>query len=141
MKTISALLVLGMVLTINQAFAQGMGARLQASERKYDPSTQTKVSGTIKAVEKQMNESNGYAGIHLLIQTTSEELPVHLGPEWYLSQQSISFQAGDKVEVEGSRVIVDRKPALIARQVKKGMQTLELRNKDGIPLWSHSRRR
>lgn len=140
MKTLSALLVLGIMLTSGLAIAQNKGRGQYAFDRKYDRSTQTNIQGTIKSIEKVYGNKS-YAGIHLVIQTTSGEIPVHLGPQWYIEKQSISFNVGDKIEVEGSRVTINNKPALIARKVKKGKEILELRNQDGIPLWSRSGQR
>jgi hypothetical protein len=81
------------------------------------------------------------AGVHLLLKTDKETIPVHLGPEWYISNQELKLEPKDKVEVKGSRVMFNGKPAIIASEVVKGEQVLKLRDDNGIPLWSGWRRR
>jgi hypothetical protein len=60
----------------------------------------------------------------------------HLGPQWYLENQDIQIQPGDKVEITGSRVTFSGQPAIVAAQVKKGKTILTLRDENGFPLWS-----
>jgi hypothetical protein len=45
------------------------------------------------------------------------------------------------VEVKGSRVTFEGKPAIIAAEVKKGDEVLKLRDENGFPMWSGWRRR
>lgn len=104
--------------------------------RNYDPQTVTTVRGNIKAIENPSSRNNGGNGVHLVLQTVSEEIPVHVGPQWYIGKQAITFAAGDEITVEGSRVKMNGKWIIIARKVTKGNKTVELRTKDGIPLWS-----
>ena len=42
---------------------------------------------------------------------------------------------GDRVDIRGSRVSVEGKPTLIAAEVRKGNETLRLRDDQGLPLW------
>jgi hypothetical protein len=44
------------------------------------------------------------------------------------------------VEVKGSRVTIAGKPVVIAAEVKKGDETLKLRDDNGIPAWAGWRR-
>ena len=46
----------------------------------------------------------------------------------------------DSVEIKGSRVTFEGKPAIIAAEVKKGGETLTLRDDAGLPVWSGWRR-
>jgi hypothetical protein len=94
------------------------------------------VSGEIVAVERVPAGRGGSGGVHVTLKTDRETLPVHLGPAWYLDQQKVRFERLDHVEVEGSRISFEGKPAIIARQVKKGGATLILRNEEGIPAWA-----
>jgi hypothetical protein len=54
--------------------------------------------------------------------------------------ESVKIQPGDVVEVKGSRVTMAGKPALIAAEVKKGDETLRLRDETGVPVWTGWRR-
>jgi len=50
------------------------------------------------------------------------------------------IEKGDKIEVKGSRVTFAGKPAIIAAEVKKGDNTVILRDSAGIPAWAGWRR-
>ena len=56
--------------------------------------------------------------------------------EFYLTEQGITLAKGDTLEILGSRVTIDAKPILIARQINKGKATWTLRDASGRPLWS-----
>ena len=80
-------------------------------------------------------------GIHAVVKTDEEMISVHLGPEWYIENQDISINPKDKIEVKGSRITFEGKPAIIAAEVKKGDEVLTLRDASGFPAWSGWRRR
>jgi len=42
----------------------------------------------------------------------------------------------DKIEVKGSRISFENKPAIIAAEIKKSDEILTLRNESGFPAWS-----
>jgi hypothetical protein len=52
----------------------------------------------------------------------------------------VKIEPKDKVEVTGSRITFDGKPAIIAAEVKKGDEALKLRDDNGFPVWSGWRR-
>ena len=43
-----------------------------------------------------------------------------MGPGWFIENQDIKIEPKDKVEVKGSRITFEGKPAIIAAEVKKG---------------------
>jgi len=53
-----------------------------------------------------------------------------------MEKQAVIMAAGDKVEVTGSRIMYQGKPAIIAAEVKKSDQVLKLRDAAGIPAWA-----
>ena len=108
--------------------------------RLYDPKTVETVSGEVVKVDRITPMHGMSAGVHLMIKTDKEEVSVHLGPLWYLENQDVKIAPKDKVEIKGSRVTVQGKPAIIAAEVKKGDQTLKLRDEAGVPFWSGWRR-
>jgi len=115
------------------SFAQG--ARRAGYGMRYDPQTVETVSGTVIAVEKIAYGRRGHYGVHLELKTATGELPVELGPSWFINRQSMKIAPHDVVEVTGSRVMHKGKPALIAAEIKKGGETLRLRESNGLPLW------
>jgi len=54
---------------------------------------------------------------------------------------SSTFNAKDNLEIRGSRVTSQGKPAIIAAEIRKGDQILKLRDENGIPAWSGGGRR
>jgi len=74
----------------------------------------------------------GY-GIHLLLKTEKETISVHLGPGWYVEHQEMTMHPKDRIEVKGSRITFDGRPAIIAAEVRKGDETLVLRDEKGSP--------
>ena len=79
-------------------------------------------------------------GVHLVVKTDKGDVSVHLGPQWYLENQDVKVEPKDMVEIRGSRVMVQGKPAIVAAEVKKGDETLKLRDEAGVPVWSGWRR-
>lgn len=109
--------------------------------RRFDPKTVVTLKGRVEAVEKVSPMRGMGPGVHLRLKTEKETLPVHLGPAWYLDNQELELAKGDEVEVRGSRVEFDGKPALVAVEVERDGMVLRLRDEDGFPLWSGWRRR
>jgi hypothetical protein len=107
----------------------------------YDPKTVETLSGEVVSVELVTPVKGMTQGVHLAVKTEKETIAVHLGPSWYLENQDVKFAPKDTVEVKGSRVTLAGQPALIAAEVKKGDETLVLRDEQGFPAWSAMRRR
>lgn len=134
---ILALAALGILVLPVVAPAQGEKDR---PGRRYDPATEMTVKGTAEAVTQQQGR-RGWDGIHLTLKTEKEILDVHLGPSWFLKKHEMTLVKGDEVEITGSRVKLAGKDALLARILKKGDQSLTLRNEQGIPAWSRGPRK
>jgi uncharacterized protein YneR len=109
--------------------------------RMYNPKTIETISGEITNGFKIIPYKGMSYGIHVVLKTDGTTLPIHLGPGWYIENQDIIIEQNDKVEVTGSRITFDGKPAIIAAKVKKGDEVLILRDDNGIPAWSGWRRR
>ncbi|MGC2112864.1 MAG: hypothetical protein WA655_25325 [Candidatus Korobacteraceae bacterium] len=104
----------------------------------YDPKTEVTVKGTVEEVQQQQGK-HGWMGTHLLLKTDSGSLDVHVGPSEYIAENHFSFAKGDKIEVTGSKGVMQNKDTLLAREIMKDGKTLTLRNAQGIPAWSGSR--
>jgi hypothetical protein len=74
------------------------------------------------------------------LKTEKEKLAVYLGPGWFVEKQGMKITDLDQIQVTGSRIMVQGKPAVIAAEVRKGSQVLKLRNEQGQPLWRGSPR-
>lgn len=148
MKKISIMVLVGLLglIFVSGVWAQrgmGRGAGMgpgDPSQRMYNPATVETASGTVGSVDTFTGKGMS-SGVHFTLKTEKETIPVHLGPSWYMEQQGLKLAAGDKVEVTGSRVTYQDKPAIIAGQVKKDGKTLQLRDANGMPAWAGKGRR
>ncbi|MBI5967036.1 MAG: DNA-binding protein [Deltaproteobacteria bacterium] len=64
---------------------------------------------------------------------------VHLGPQWYFDKQELGIEIGDKVEVTGSKIMVEGNTVLLVSSLKKGDKTWQFRDQQGFPFWSGRR--
>ena len=103
--------------------------------RVYDPKTVETLKGEIVRVDQVTPMSGMSEGVHVVLKGDKGTTDVHLGPSWYLDHQDTQLAVGDRVEVRGSKVSIAGKPAVIAAEVKKGNETLELRDAQGLPMW------
>ncbi len=150
MKTITTL-ALTLLLTLWLAAgsqAQGRWGNTRgpaAGGKMYDTKTVETIRGEVVHIDEMQGGGRGRkkagAGIHLTLKSDSGEIAVHLAPRWYLSQQEMKIAAGDQIEVRGSRILYGEKPAIIAAEVKKGGQSLMLRDDNGLPVWRGAGRR
>ncbi|MDJ0735039.1 MAG: hypothetical protein QNJ47_13405 [Nostocaceae cyanobacterium] len=111
--------------------------------RMYDQQTVKTITGEVVDVDytssgRGRGRGRGMygGGVHLRIKTSQEEIPVHLGPRWYMEQQDMQIQVGDKIEVKGSQITYDGQSTMIAGEIKKGDRLLKLRHSDGVPYWA-----
>ncbi len=111
----------------------GMGS---AYQRNFNPSTVETISGTVASVEQTKPMKGMYYGIHIMLKTEKETVEVHLGPGWYVERLDTKIEKGDKLEIKGSRVTMAGKAVIIAAEVKKGDNTLILRDSSGVPAWA-----
>ena len=152
MKKIAILTVAFAALSIfiaGELFAQPMGFRWRGPggwgpgapyNKMYDPKTVETISGEVVKVDRITPLKGMVYGVYISVKTDKEEIPVQLGPGWYLEYQDVKIEPKDKVEVKGSRITFFGKPAIFASEVKKGDQVLKLRDDNGFPLWSGWRR-
>jgi len=102
---------------------------------KYDPAKEVKIKGVIEDV-KEMTMGKGEAGVHLMVKTSTETIEVRLCPSGYLKDFEVAFSKGQQVEVTGSRVKVEDKEVILAREVVQGNNTVTLRDNKGTPVWT-----
>jgi len=145
---IAALAIFSLLFTVD-SFAQmgpmwkgsgGWGMGMQYSKM-YNPKTVETITGVVVSVDKITPMKGMSHGVHMILKTDKETIAVHLGPSWYIENQDIKIEQKDKVEVRGSRITFEGKPAIIAAEVQKGNEILKLRDEKGLPVWSGWRRR
>jgi hypothetical protein len=116
-----------------QAFAQGRRGAPAAPG--YDLKAEVTLQVTVTEV-KRIEGPAGQSGVHLMVKSGSATLEVDLGPEWFLTERKYTFAVGDELSVTGARVKRTTGDALVAREVKRGEQTISLRDAKGFPLWA-----
>ncbi|MDD2902387.1 MAG: hypothetical protein PHU44_08115 [Syntrophales bacterium] len=136
MKKWSILIIAGFICFrlagVPWAQAQGDG---KGKPLAYDLKTVETLQGIVVAAPKPTPKGGLPERAQLTLKTKQETLIVFLGPGWFVEQQGLKIADLDKVQVTGSRILVQGKPALLSREVRKGDQVLKLRNDRGQPLW------
>jgi hypothetical protein len=122
----------------------GMGPGGGGPRRHYgmmwEPKTVETLSGDVVALEKYIPGRGGTSyGLRLTLKTGQKTIPVVLGPVWYIENKHIKFDVNDKIEVKGSKMMIQGQPMMIAQEVKKGDKVLRLRDDNGFPLWGGPR--
>ena len=126
---------------VNRKVGGGGGRGSAYGSRMYNTTTVESLTGKVTSVERITQTGRRYCGIHLFLKTSDEEISVHLGPAWFIDSLDLAIEQDDTLEVTGSRITYDGKPAFIAAILEKGDQTITLRDEIGIPVWSGWRRR
>lgn len=130
---------MALALVAGSVSAQKAGGGRRTAPRNYNVSTETTIHGTISAIERLTGR--GQQGLHLVVRTSAGDNTVHVGPQWYVDEQSLTLRKGDDIRVVGSRVTLNSRSVIIARTITKGNQTMQLRRTDGTPLWAGRGRR
>ena len=152
MKTVGIILLAILVasvtvITNSSAQRQGMGRRQggwgpgSPYARLYNLQTVETLSGVVTSIEKFTPGKGMSHGVHALLKTDRESIVVHLGPAWFIDNQDPKIGPGDRVEIMGSRIVFEGKPALVAATVTKDGEVLTLRDASGVPVWSGWRRK
>jgi|SRR5579864_794518 len=101
----------------------------------YDSAKQVKVTGTVQEVRNYQCPVSGTVGAHITIKQGGETIEVHLAPATFLKQYDIVIKQGDVVEIQGSKILFEGKPSLIAKLVIDDQVTYAFRDASGKPLW------
>lgn len=98
----------------------------------YDVNREVSVQGTVISFTE--NSETGPSGPHLILQTASGTLDVHLGNARLLEANHFTLAAGDSVRVIGENVSSGTNTQFLARLIQKGNQAVLLRSPQGFPL-------
>jgi len=129
-----AAIVLGVVVVCSpQAIAQGgRGAGMAPN---YDLKAEVTLQVTVTEI-RRIEGPGEQSGVHLMVKSGSGTLEVDLGPQWFLTERKYTFAVGDALSVTGARIKRNSGDALIAREVRRGEQTMQFRDAKGFPLWA-----
>src|SRR5574341_1901692 len=137
MRAAHAIAIAGAVFLASAAPAQAAPwwMRWGRGPHGYDPNTVVTIEATVRAVKPAPPMPSLECEREL-----GEAVTVILGPPWYLERSGIIFAPGERVAVEGSKVMEDSgRIVVVAARVEKVQErvTLRLRDERGTPLWGH----
>ena len=127
----------GALLMAASAGAQQTQQKLQASApdmRAYDMARETVLDGTVS--EYIASSTAPPLGAHVILQTSSGSVDVHVGSDKFLQTNKLTFSRGDTVRIVGEQVAYGDGSIFVARTIQKGAQTLAIRSVRGFPLSS-----
>jgi hypothetical protein len=121
----------GALLLCSAAKAQRGNSGPVLKSAAYDLSKEQSVQGTVlKFVEK-----SGIApfGAHVIVQTASGQVDVHLGDARLLKQNNFTLAEGNNVRVVGISYAIGDSNVFLARLVQVGNSLIAVRSTTGIP--------
>ena len=107
-------------------------------EQNFNKFNQQTYFAEVKSVDTCTPMPGMMYGIQLTVIIDQSENFVHLGPAWFiLRQDNMSFSKGDKIDIKGSKVVINGKQVIMPSQIqiKRDRRKLLLRDDDGIPTW------
>ena len=102
---------------------------------KYDVAKEVTIKGTVEEITEVPNPK-GQIGIYLTVKTAGAEMEVRICPNSFLKEFEVVFHKGDQVIITGSKVRVNEKDAILAREIELGNNKIVLRDKQGVPVWT-----
>jgi hypothetical protein len=102
----------------------------------YDVSRELSLVGTV--VKFDPASSVAPMGAHLLVQTSSGSMDVHLGDGKVLRASHMDLNAGESVRIVGESMALGNGTFFAARIIQKGTQAVAVRNTKGFPLTTAS---
>ena len=111
------------------------------AEPRYDTATVVDVSMVVVET-REVAKGNPFAGTHLMVRPESsrqdsEAQDVYLAPSEFIKQFNLTFHAGDRIEVIGSKVKMGTTQMILARELRRSDTTLIIRDQKGDPVWKY----
>jgi len=122
---LAAILVLCSSATAQQT-TQSSALQLQS----YDLRREVSLLGTV--VKFETASSVTPMGAHLLLQTTSGQVDVHIGNAKVLQANHLGLNPGDSIRIIGEELAFGNGAIFAARIVQKGAQAVAVRNTKGF---------
>lgn len=95
---------------------------------------------TVVTMKGQVIDLSGGMGpqdmIQILLRTEEGDIPVILGPSWFIEDGSVQIQPYDEMEVKGSKLYANGRVFIVASEIKMGDYRIKLRDDQGNPRWS-----
>ena len=145
MKTLKSFVLLAALATliavgVPDALARGGGCCGDGTAV-YDQTAEVRLQVIVEDVEQVHCGGGCMVGTHLMVRSGQEKLEVRLGPADFLANKGFKIGRGDALEIIGSKAKCKGQEFLLARTIKKGDQSLTLRDEHGVPAWAGWKRR
>lgn len=93
------------------------------------------ISGQVLGVDQIPIEQYNNSTVRVTVATEGKKnVHLELGPGWYLTEQGLAFEPHQRIEFRGHQ---DPDGEYIAHELRRGDQTIELRDPAGHPRWSN----
>ncbi len=96
-----------------------------------------KFQGTVQNVMRE-RYPDGRMFISISLETSEGDKTILIGPANYVDQSKVKLQIGDKITVKGFRVKANGEEMIIAKEVDKSGNVLQLLDDQRQPLWKNN---
>ena len=140
MKRVTRLSWMATALATALAAAGAVGAQTppQADASQYQVGREVNLVGTVSSVVE--NSKTGPLGTHVMVQSGSGLVDVHVGSSKYLATNKVNLKSGDSVRFVGENFTVGTDTVFYARIVQDGTAAVAVRSPKGMPLWKNGKR-
>jgi hypothetical protein len=125
----SFLLAASLAICLSAGAQQAKQSQL-AQSQSYDAGREVQLVGAV--VKFDSASSVPPMGAHVLVQTASGQVDVHLGNAKVLAANHLALNSGDSIRIVGERVALGDGTYFAARIVQKGVQAVAVRNTKGF---------
>jgi hypothetical protein len=105
----------------------------------YDTTNEKTFSADVLGFRAYDGAPEGDDYVELVAAVDGREYGVTLAPNWYLDKIGLKLSKNDNVTITACALGTDAEEIIVARKLKAGGKTFELRDRWGAPLWKGER--
>lgn len=106
--------------------------------KQFADGKKVQLTGTYRGTEEiQIHDEKATATV-VSVNVDGETRQVILGPNWYVQNQPLTLQSGDKVTITGRSAMVDSREMIAAWKIDRGTESMTLWN-DTTPVWVNAK--
>jgi hypothetical protein len=103
-------------------------------QQKFDNSQLKTFKGEVVALDERALDGEGQGRVITLRTEGGEKVNVHLAPNWFLDNQRLRVNEGDRIEIRAAQARGE--DYYMATSITKNGETLRLRDNMGNPYWT-----
>jgi hypothetical protein len=113
-------------------------ALAQTAVPKYDVKAEATLKGSVEEVKEVPGSCAGETGLHVQLATDAGKFEVQIAPPEFLKEMDVKFAKGDQLQILGSKLMLDGKPFMLAREVTQSNSNNApvVRDRKGDPVWT-----